>query len=107
MIPPHRPCLARRSLGEGGSLDRSLHAKHDVSERGDGNQLRLRAKGFGENPVSITFVSQDITNWKKERNSNFFLKDRDHLSEKWETLNPHGTKTHFEFDLMRSKPDEH
>jgi hypothetical protein len=31
----------------------------------DGNQPRLRAKGFGENPASITFVFQDITNWKK------------------------------------------
>ena len=31
----------------------------------DGNQPRLRAKGFGENPNSITFVFQDITNWKK------------------------------------------
>jgi len=35
----------------------------------DGNQARLRAKGFGENPASNTFVFQDITNWKKERNT--------------------------------------
>jgi hypothetical protein len=31
----------------------------------DGTQPRLRAKGFGENPASIAFAFQDITNWKK------------------------------------------
>ena len=71
----------------------------------DGNQPRLRAKGFGENPASITFVFQDITNWKKGTEHinglELFFKDRDHLSEKWETLNPDGTKTHFEFELTR------
>lgn len=97
MIPTHRPCRPTRSF----------HSKYDASERGDGNQLRLRAKGFGENPASITFVFQDITNWKRERNSSSFLKDRDHLIEKWETLNPDGTKTHFEFALMGSEPDGH
>ena len=70
----------------------------------DGNQPRLRAKGFGENPASITFV-HDITNWKKgtERINGLelFFKDRDHLSERWETLKPGGTKTHFEFELTR------
>jgi len=30
-----------------------------------------------------------------------FFKDRDHLIEKWETLNPYGTRTHFEFGLSR------
>jgi hypothetical protein len=71
----------------------------------DGNQPRLRAKGFGENPASITFVFQDITNWKKGTEHinglELFFIDRDHLSEKWETLNPNGTKTHFEFELTR------
>ena len=71
----------------------------------DRNQPRLRAKGFGENPASITFVFQDITNWKKGTEHinglELFFKDRDHLSEKWETLNPDGTKTHFEFELTR------
>jgi hypothetical protein len=33
--------------------------------------------------------------------SRALFKDRDHLSEKWETLNPDGTKTHFEFELTR------
>jgi hypothetical protein len=71
----------------------------------DGNQPRLRAKGFGENPASITFVFQDITDWKKETEHinglELLFKDRDHLSEKWETLKPDGTKTHFEFELSR------
>jgi hypothetical protein len=71
----------------------------------DGNQPRLRAKGFGENPASITFVFQDITNWKKGTEHinglELFFKDRDHLIEKWETLNPDGTKTRFEFELTR------
>ena len=71
----------------------------------DGNQPRFRAKGFGENPASITFVFQDITNWKKGTEHinglELFFKDRDHVSEKWETLNPDGTKTHFEFELTR------
>jgi hypothetical protein len=31
----------------------------------NGNQPRLRAKGFGENPKSIRFTFQDITNWEK------------------------------------------
>ena len=71
----------------------------------DGNQPRLRAKGFGENPASITFVFHDITNWKKGTEHidglELFFKDRDHLNEKWETLNPDGTKTRFEFELTR------
>ena len=71
----------------------------------DGNQPRLHAKGFGENPASITFVFQDITNWKKRTEHinglELFFKDRDHLSEKWETLNPDGTETHFQFELTR------
>ena len=71
----------------------------------DGNQPRLRAKGFGENPNSIVFVFKDITNWEKGTEHinglELFFKDRDHLSEKWETLNPDGTKPHFEFELTR------
>ena len=77
----------------------------------EGNQPRLRAKGFGENPNSITFVFQDITNWEKGTEHinclELFFKDRDHLSEKCETLKPDGTKTHFEFELTRSEPDGH
>jgi len=76
----------------------------------DGNQPRLRAKGFGENPNSITFVFQDITNWKKGTEHinglELFFKDRDHLSEKWETLNPDGTKAHFEFELTRKSVEK-
>jgi hypothetical protein len=30
-----------------------------------------------------------------------FLKKRDHFFEKWETLNPDGTKTRFQFELSR------
>ena len=77
----------------------------------DGNQPRLRAKGFGENPASIAFAFKDITNWKKGTEHinglELFFKDRDHLTENWETLNPDGTKTHFEFELTRSEPDRH
>jgi hypothetical protein len=53
----------------------------------------------------MIFVFQDITNWKKGTEHinglELFFKDRDHLVEKWETLNPDGTKTHFEFELTR------
>jgi hypothetical protein len=77
----------------------------------DGNQPRFRAKGFGENPNQIIFVFRDITNWKKGTEHinglELFFKDRDHLIEKWETLNPDGTKTHFQFELTRSGPDGH
>lgn len=77
----------------------------------DGNQPRLRAKGFGENPNQMIFMYQDITNWKKGTEHinglELFFKDRNHLTEKWETLNPDGTKTHFEFQLTRSEPDGH
>ena len=62
-------------------------------------------KGLEKIPRPITFVFQDITNWKKGTEHinglEVFFKDRDHLSEKWETLNPDGTKTHFEFELTR------
>jgi hypothetical protein len=72
----------------------------------DGNQPRLRAKGFGENPASITFVFQDITNWKKGTKHinglELFFKDRDHVIEKWKLLKPDGTKTQFEFELVRN-----
>jgi len=48
---------------------------------------------------------QDITNWKKGTEHinglELFFKDRDHLMEKWETLSPDGTKTHFQFELTR------
>lgn len=58
----------------------------------DGNQPRLRAQGFGENPNQMIFVFQDITNWKKGTEHinglELFFKDRDHLIEKWETLKP-------------------
>jgi hypothetical protein len=71
----------------------------------DGNQPRLRAKGFGENPNRMIFVFQDITNWKKGTEHinelELFFKDRDHLIEKWETLKPDGTRTHFELELAR------
>jgi hypothetical protein len=71
----------------------------------DGNQPRLRAEGFGENPNQMIFVFQDITNWEKGTQHinglELFFKDHDHLIEKWETLNPDGTKTHFEFQLTR------
>jgi hypothetical protein len=77
----------------------------------DGNQPRLRAKGFGENPNSIMFAFKDITNWEKGTEHinglELFFKDRDHLIEKWETLKPDGAKTHFEFELTRSEPDGH
>jgi hypothetical protein len=77
----------------------------------DGNQPRLRTKGFGENPNQMIFVFQDITNWKKGTEHinglELFFKDRGHLIEKWETLKPDGTKTHFEFELTKSEPDGH
>jgi hypothetical protein len=71
----------------------------------DGNQPRLRAKRFGENPNQMTFVFKDITNWKKGTEHinglELFFKDHDHLIEKWETLKPDRTKTRFEFELTR------
>jgi hypothetical protein len=71
----------------------------------DGNQPRLRAKGFGENPASMIFVFQDITSWKRGTEHinglELFFKDRDRLIEKWETLKPDGTKTHFDLELTR------
>ena len=61
----------------------------------------------GENPASITFVFQHITNGKKGTEHinglELFFKDRDQLIEKWETLNPDGAKTHFEFELTRKR----
>jgi hypothetical protein len=72
----------------------------------DGNQPRLRAKGFEENPASITFVFQDITNWKKGTKHinglELFFEDRDHVIEKWKLLKPDGTKRQFEFELVRN-----
>jgi hypothetical protein len=83
--------------------------KYDASKRDDKNQRRLRAKSLGENPNSITFAFQDITNWKEGTEHinglELFFKDRDHLSEKRETLKPDGTKGHFEFELTRKTPN--
>jgi len=71
----------------------------------EGNQPRLHANGFGENPAQIVFAFKETTGWTKgtERINGLelFFKDRDHLIEKWETLKPDGTKTHFEFELTR------
>ncbi|HEU0273468.1 MAG TPA: hypothetical protein VFQ83_02955 [Candidatus Udaeobacter sp.] len=71
----------------------------------DGNQPRLQANGFGENPNSIVFGFKDITGWAKGTEHinglELFFTDSDHLIEKWETLSPDGTKTHFEFELIR------
>jgi hypothetical protein len=71
----------------------------------EGNQPRLHVSGFGENPAQMLFTFKDITGWRKgtERidGLELFFKDRDHLIEKWETLKPDGTKTHFEFELTR------
>jgi hypothetical protein len=71
----------------------------------EGNQPRLHAKGFGENPAMMVFAFKDITGWVKgtERVNGLelFFKDHDHLIEKWETLQPDGTRTHFEFELTR------
>lgn len=65
----------------------------------------MHAKGFGENPAQMLFTLKDITGWTKgtERINSLelFFKDSDHLIEKWETLKPDGTKTHFEFELTR------
>jgi len=62
----------------------------------EGNQPRLRAKEFGENPAVMVFVFKDITSWTKSTERinglELFFKDRDHLIEKWETLKPDGTK---------------
>jgi hypothetical protein len=69
----------------------------------DGNQPRFRAKGFEGN--SIRFVFQDITNWKSGTEHisglEIFFKDQGHVIEKWETLQPDGTKLPFEFELTR------
>jgi hypothetical protein len=58
-----------------------------------------------ENPSQMIFVFQDITNWKKGTEHinglELFFKDRDHVTETWETLKPNGAKTHFEFELTR------
>jgi hypothetical protein len=77
-----RPCRSTRSLD----------SKYDGTERGDRNQPRLRAKGFGENPNQMIFVFQDISNWKRGTEHinglELFFKNCDHLSEQGETLNP-------------------
>jgi hypothetical protein len=71
----------------------------------EGNQPRLHAKGFGENPAQMLFILKDITgctNGTERINSlELFFKDSDHLIEKWETLKPDGMKTHFDFELTR------
>jgi hypothetical protein len=73
----------------------------------EGNQSRLHAGGFSENPEMMVFVFKDITGWTKGTEHinglELFFKDRDHLIEKWETLKPDGTKMHFEFELTRKK----
>ena len=71
----------------------------------EGNQPRLQADGFGENPAMMLFAFKDISGWTKGTEHinglELFFKDRDHLIEKWETLKPDKTKTHVEFELTR------
>jgi hypothetical protein len=72
----------------------------------DGNQPRLLAKGFSENPAMLVFTFKDITGWMKGTEHinglELFFRDRDHVIEKWENLNPDGTKMYFQFELTRT-----
>ena len=78
----------------------------------------LKHYAFLPKPIAVTLGGDEVVisypeeaNWKKGTEHinrlELFFKDRDHLSEKWETLKPDGTKTHFEFELTQSEPDGH
>ena len=85
---------------DGNSLLMTLYTR-------DGNQPRFRARGFEQNPRSIRFIFQDITNWKNGTEHinglQIVFKDQDHVVEKWETRRPDGAKARFEFELTRKK----
>ena len=80
----------------------------------EGKVTRVSGEGVGKRPsfkfvtktlhtqkeaAVITFVFQDITNWKKGTEHinglELFFEDRDHLIEKWETLKPRRNKNAF------------
>ncbi len=71
----------------------------------DGNQPRFRAKELGRKSQSIRFVFLDITNWKSGTEHinglEIVFKDRDHVIERWETLQPDRKKVIFDFELIR------
>jgi len=103
----HGRALLERNSGfiavyhsDGNSLLMTLYTR-------DGNQPRLRARGFEENSRSIRLIFQDITNWKSGTEHinglQIVFKDQDHVTEKWETLQPDGAKVGFEFELTRKK----
>lgn len=103
----HGRALLERNSGfiavyhpDGDSLLMTLYTR-------DGNQPRFRTRGFEENPRSIRFIFQDITNWKSGTEHinglQIVFKDQDHVVEKWETLQPDGAKARFEFELTRKK----
>jgi hypothetical protein len=73
----------------------------------DGNQPRLRATASDQAAQSIKFVFLDITNWKSGTEHinglEIAFKDRDHIVERWETLQPDGKKSTFSFELTRKR----
>ena len=73
----------------------------------DGNQPRFRAADNRPLSDSIRFSFLDITNWTSDSEHinalEIVFKDRDHVIEKWETLQPDGTKSSFAFELIRKE----
>jgi hypothetical protein len=73
----------------------------------DGNQPRFRATGADAAAQSIKFVFRDITNWKNDTEHinglEIVFKDQDHIVERWETLQPNGKKSTFNFELTRKR----
>jgi hypothetical protein len=83
---------------DGDSLVMTLYTR-------DGNQPRFRALPDEQSASSIKFAFLDIT--KGEPGSEHIngletvFKDRDHIVEKWETLQPNGKRSTFAFGLTR------
>ena len=73
----------------------------------DANQPRLRSMGTDPEAKSIHFAFRDITNWvpgtERIDGLEIVFTDDAHVTERWETLQPDGTRHTFDFDLVRKK----
>jgi hypothetical protein len=101
----HGKALLERNSGfiavyhsDGDSLVMTLYTR-------DGNQPRFRAPADEQSASSIKFAFLDITNWEPGSEHinglEIVFKDRDHIVEKWETLQPNGKRSTFAFGLTR------
>ena len=100
-------CVRPLSRGFTGYVARPVRSIRNMTLRNvaKGINRGCARKGLKKIPRRSHSCSRTLPTGKKEpehiNGLELFFKDRHHRSEKWETQNPNGTKTHFEFELTR------